>query len=219
MPADERPRERLLKYGASSLSAAELLAIVLRTGTKQESAVHLAERVLSAMGSLPAIANAEPRELTQVKGIGTVKAVEMKAAVELGRRLLVEGDAVKPVIHEPDDVAGLLMSRLQHEPQEQFLVILLDTKNHVLKVVTATVGTLDSSLVHPREVFRAAVGAACASVILVHNHPSGDPTPSPQDVEVSKQLVEAGRILGIEVLDHVILGNRRWVSMRKRGLI
>lgn len=219
LPPNERPRERLMNYGASSLSTAELLAIILRTGTQKESAVRLAERVLKEMGSLGEIVRADVKDLSKIKGIGTAKAIEIKAAVELGKRLLIDPEGLRPVIRNPEDAAGLVRAELRYEPQEHFKVLLLDSKNYVLKVLTVTVGTLNSSLVHPREVFRPAITQAAASIILAHNHPSGDPTPSSEDLQVTRQLVEAGRILGIEVLDHIIIGGTDYVSLKERRLM
>jgi DNA repair protein RadC len=219
LPPEERPRERLERYGADSLSTAELLAIILRTGTREESALRLAEKMLMELSGLRNVAQAEVAELRRIKGIGAAKAVEVKAALELGKRLVALGGEVLPAIHSPTDVVQLLAPQLRDERQEQFKVLLLDTKNQVRRVVTATVGTLNASLVHPREVFRAAVAQAAHSIILAHNHPSGDPTPSKEDVAVTVQLVNAGKILGIEVLDHVIIGDGRYVSMRERGLM
>lgn len=219
LPPSERPRERLMNYGASSLSTAELLAIILRTGTQKESAVRLAERVLKEMGSLREIVRADVKDLSKIKGIGTAKAIEIKAAVELGKRLLIDPEGLRPVIRNPEDAASLVRAELRYEPQEHFKVLLLDSKNYVLKVLTVTVGTLNSSLVHPREVFRPAITQSAASVILAHNHPSGDPTPSPEDLQVTRQLVEAGRILGIEVLDHIIIGGIGYVSLKERRLM
>lgn len=217
---DERPRERLMAYGAASLSNAELLAILLRTGTTRESAVHLAQRVLREAGDLRGIAVAGVQDLTQVHGIGPAKAVEIKAMVELAKRLAVAGGELRRVVQSPADAAVLLMEELRHERQEHFKILLLDSKNQVLgKPVTVTIGTLNSSLVHPREVFRPAITQSCAAVILAHNHPSGDPTPSREDLDVTKQLVSAGKILGIDVLDHIVIGDNRFVSLKERGLM
>jgi DNA repair protein RadC len=218
-PADERPRERLLSQGPGSLTTAELLAIILRTGTKEESAERLAERVLREMGSLRAIAQSHVEALSQIKGIGIVKAIEIRAAVELGKRLIALSDGVKPVIHSPADAANLLMAELRYEPQEHFKALLLDSKNQVLRSPTITIGTVNASLIHPREVFRPALVHPCVSVILAHNHPSGDPTPSREDLEVTRQLVAAGKVLGIDVLDHVIVGDARFVSLKERNLM
>jgi len=219
LPADERPRERLARYGPGMLSTAELLAIILRTGTRQESAIHVAQRLLGDLGTVREIVTAGVDQLSRVRGIGPAKAIEIKAALELGRRLLSLSSDDLPVVRDPADVMRLLGGELSQEVQEHFKVVLLDSKNQVRKVVTATIGTLNASLVHPREVFRQAITSACNSVILAHNHPSGDPTPSREDLAVTKQLSEAGAILGIEVLDHVIVGGGRYLSMKQRGLM
>jgi DNA repair protein RadC len=219
LPPDERPRERLLDQGPGSLTTAELLAIILRTGTREESAVRLAERVLREMGSLRDIAQSHVEALSEIKGIGTVKAIEIRAAIELGKRLAQLGDGVKPIIHTPADVARLVMPDLRNEAQEHFKILMLDSKNQVLRSPTITVGIVNSSLIHPREVFRPALIHPCVSIILAHNHPSGDPTPSREDLDVTKQLVAAGKVLGIDVLDHIIVGDQRFVSLKERNLM
>jgi len=219
MPAEERPRERLWKYGASALSTAELLAIQLRIGTKERSALGLGELLLSQFGGLRGVANAGLEGLGKVKGIGQVKAIEILAAVELGKRLAALNQEERPVITSPQDVANLLMSELRDVKQEHFKTLLMDTKNRVMRVVTVTIGTLDGSLVHPREVFKEAIVASAASIIVAHNHPSGDPTPSREDKAVTLRLVECGKLLGIDLLDHIIIGDNRFVSLKERGLL
>ncbi len=219
LPCNERTRERLQHYGASVLSTAELLAIQLRIGTQERSALGLAELLLSHFEGLRGIANASIEQLSRVKGIGPVKAVEIAAAFELGKRLAALSEEAKPVIHSPQDVANLLLPELRDVKKEHFKAILLDTKNQVLKIVTVSVGTLDSSLVHPREVYKDAILASAASLIVAHNHPSGDPTPSAEDKRVTQRLAEAGQIVGIDLLDHIIIGDNRWVSLKERGLL
>ncbi len=219
MPAEERPRERLWKYGASALSTAELLAIQLRIGTKERSALGLGELLLSQFGGLRGVANAGLEGLGKVKGIGQVKAIEILAAVELGKRLAALNQEERPTISSPQDVANLLMSELRDVKQEHFKTLLMDTKNRVLRVVTVTIGILDGSLVHPREVFKEAITASAASIIVAHNHPSGDPTPSREDKAVTLRLVECGKLLGIDLLDHIIIGDNRFVSLKERGLL
>jgi len=219
LPPGERPRERLEQYGAESLSTAELLAIILRTGTRDESVLHLAERLLRELADLRSIGQAQVAELSRIKGIGPAKAVEIKAALELGKRLISLSGETLPIVRSPSDVVQLLMPTMRDQLQELFKVLLLDTKNQVRKIVTVTVGTLNSSLVHPREVFRPAVAQAANAVILAHNHPSGDPTPSHEDIAVTRQLLEAGRMLGIDVLDHIVIGDGRYVSMKERSLM
>lgn len=219
LPCEERPRERLLNNGPSAVSTAELLAIQLRTGTQERSALGLAELLLSQFGGLKGVANATVEELGRVKGIGPVKAVQIAAAVELGKRLALFSGSDKPIIRSPTDVANLLMPELRDVSKEHFKSLLLGTKNQVLKVVTVSVGILDSSLVHPREVFKDAIAISAAAIIVAHNHPSGDPTPSAEDRRVTQRLAEAGELLGIDLLDHVILGDNRWTSLKEAGVL
>jgi DNA repair protein RadC len=219
LPAEERPRERLMKYGSSAVSTAELLAIQIRIGTKERSALGLAELLLSQFGGLRGIANASIEELSRVKGIGPVKAVEIAASVELGKRLAALSDDEKPVVRSPQDIVNLLMPELRDAKREHFKSALLDTKNRVMKIVTVSIGTLDSSLVHPREVFKDAIISSASSLIVAHNHPSGDPTPSNEDVRVTRRLLEAGQLLGIDLLDHIVLGDNRFISLKERGLM
>jgi DNA repair protein RadC len=219
LPEDQRPRERLAAHGPQALSAAELLALLLRSGTAKESVIRLAERLLAQFGSLKGIAGATLNELAQVKGIGPAKAAEVIAAVELGKRLATFVDTPRPVIRCPEDIANLVAPEMRYLRQEQFRVLMLDTRNQVLQNRVATQGSLNSSIVDCREVFREAIGANCAAVAVCHNHPSGDPSPSPEDLTVTKRLVEAGKLVGIEVVDHLIIGDGRWVSLRERGHI
>jgi DNA repair protein RadC len=218
LPSDERPRERLLHYGAGNLSNAELLAIILRTGARDENVVRVAQRILIRFGGLPGLARAGPTELTNEKGLGPAKAAQIKAAFELGRRLLATSDKERAQIRSPADAANLVMSEMGFLEQEELRIMLLDTKNHVLETPTLYRGSLNTSLIRVGELFRAAVRANSASLIVVHNHPSGDPTPSPEDVAVTKQIVEAGQLLDVEVLDHLIIGGQQFVSLKERGL-
>ncbi len=218
MPDEERPRERMLLAGPSALSSAELIAILLRTGTQERSALGLGEYILSQFGGLRGVACAGVESLTTVKGIGSTKAVQIQAAVELGRRIAVIDAENRPCIQSPQDVANLLMPELRDLQQEHFKSLLLDSKNKVIKSYTVTKGILDSSLVHPREVFREAIVASAASIIVAHNHPSGDPTPSPEDRKVTARLLEAGNIVGIDLLDHIVIGHNRWVSLKQMGM-
>ncbi|MCS6774906.1 MAG: DNA repair protein RadC [Chloroherpetonaceae bacterium] len=219
LPSNERPRERLQLYGPSAVSTAELLAIQLRTGTTERSAVGLGELLLSHFEGLRGVANATIEQMSRIKGVGPVKAVQIASAFELGRRLAALSDEERPVIRCSQDVANLLMPELRDARKECLKSLLLDTKNRVIRILTVSVGTLDSSLVHPREVFRDAVVASAASLIVAHNHPSGDPTPSPEDKRITLRLAECGRLLGIELLDHIILGHNRFVSLKERGLL
>lgn len=218
VPAEERPRERLLRDGGTSLSNAELLAILLRTGSAGQSVVRLAEQLISRFGGLRSLMEADIQELVEIPGMGPAKAVQIQAAVEFGKRIARLSRESLAVIRSPQDVADLFMDRLRFEKKEYFLVIHLDTKNQVLSEETASIGSLDSSIVHPREIFKSALKKSSASIICVHNHPSGDPTPSREDILVTKRLAEVGRIMGIDVLDHVIIGENRFVSMKEQNL-
>lgn len=219
LPSGERPRERLLAHGAQALSTAELIALLIRVGNQERSAVSLGEHLLAHFGSIKGIACATAAELAKVKGIGPAKAAEIKAAIEFGSRLSLFTDDARPTIGGPRDVANLLMPDLRYLKKETLKAILLSTKNHVLAIKTISVGDLSSSIVHPREVFQDAVIASAASIIVAHNHPSGDPTPSSEDVAVTKRLISAGEILGIDVLDHIVIGDGIFASLKERGLI
>ena len=218
LPSSERPRERLLHYGASALSSAELLAIILRTGLQDENVVRMAQRLLATFGNLSGLARVNAAELQREKGLGPAKVAQLQAALELGRRMLVQSPEERPQVRSPADAANLVMSEMGLLEQEQLRVMLLDTKNRVLDTPTIYVGSLNTSLIRVGELFRAAIRANCASLIVLHNHPSGDPTPSPEDVAVTRQIVEAGKLLDIDVLDHLIIGQQRFVSLKERGL-
>jgi DNA repair protein RadC len=216
----DRPRERLWTLGAAALTATELIAILIGTGgagrTAHDLAVALLER---ASGSLRSLASRPQAELTRTSGIGGAKAARLLAAFELAARLLQEQRPVCPRVREPGDVAALLAPRLRDLAVEEFHVLALDSQSRVMRDVLVSRGLLNSALVHPREVFRAAIAEAAAGVILVHNHPSGDPTPSPEDRAATRQLVEAGRLLDLPVYDHVILAGDRWLSFVSAGLL
>jgi DNA repair protein RadC len=218
MPVDERPRERLMRVGERALANAELLAVTIRIGLPGENVVRLAERLLAHFNGLPGIARASLAELQQVNGIGPAKAAEIKAALELGRRLLAAAPEERPRVTSPVDAANLLMSEMMFLEQEHLRLVLLDTRNHVLGTPTVYQGSLNTSVVRIGELFRYALKANAAAFIVVHNHPSGDPAPSPEDVHVTRQLVEAGDLLDIAVLDHIIIGQQRFVSLKERGL-
>jgi DNA repair protein RadC len=219
LPVDLRPRERLRACGPEALSTAELLAILLRTGVARETALELAHRLLAAPGGLRYLAEANLEELKTIRGIGLAKAAQIKAAIELGRRLSQTVTPPRPVIKSPQDAARLVMEEMRYLDRETFRVIALNKKNQVIKVETVSVGTLDCSLAHPREVFKNCLKQSAAAVILVHNHPSGDPTLSQEDIALTKRLVEAGKILGIEVLDHLVVGENSFTSFKEKGLI
>lgn len=221
LPENERPRERLLSYGAQYLSNAELLALLLRSGSKDKSVLQLAEQVLCVYkeAGISSMMNASPTELTRIKGIGKAKAAEIIAAVELGRRLSADKKLERCTVKGPEDVAAYAMPRLRFEQKENFAVVLMNIRNQILSMPIVSVGSLTSSIVHPREVFKVAVQGTAASIILVHNHPSGDPTPSKEDVSVTRRLVQAGKLMDIPVLDHVVIGDDRYISLKEQGLM
>ncbi len=219
LPEEERPRERMVKYGACALSTPELLAILLRTGSSKASAIELASRLISVFGGLKNLVRADVQDLTKMKGIGICKATEVKAAIELARRISTLGEESRPIVKTPLDAANLVMQEMQYFDREHFRCILLDVKNHVLDVVTISIGGLNSSIVHPRELFKEAIKHSSAGVILVHNHPSGDPGPSSQDTKLTERLVEAGKIMGINILDHIIIGDNKYTSLKELGLM
>ena len=223
IPVSERPYEKLEKYGPETLSNAELLAIVIRTGSMQETSVALAQRLLllgEDRGGVAFLHDLSVEELRRTKGIGRVKALQIKAVMELSKRVsasLINNNRV--TIKSPVEVSTLLMEEMRHLKKEVFKVILLNTKNHIIKYLNVSVGSLNSSIVHPREVFSEAVKVGCSGMLLVHNHPSGDPEPSREDIETTQRLVNAGNILGIKVLDHVVIGDGRYISFKEQGLM
>lgn len=217
LPASEQPRERLRDNGPGALSDAELLAILLRVGVAGINVVQLAQKLLIDHGGWIGLQRLTFEEMTAIHGLGEAKAAQVKAALEIGRRMLVAGPE-RPQITSPADVANLLLIEMSHLEQEHLRVVLLNTKNHVLKIETVYVGTINSSAVRVGEVFKAALKQNAAALIIVHNHPSGDPTPSPEDVAVTRHLVEAGKLLDVDVLDHLVIGQGRWVSLRERRL-
>lgn len=214
----DRPRERLAIQGAQSLSNAELLAVLLRTGVPGLNAVQLAQELLTRFQGLSGMHAAGYAELVKVRGVGPAKAAQLKAAIELGRRLAAATPDERPTIQSPAQAAELLMYEMGALEQEHLRVLLLDTRNRLQQVVEVYVGSLNSSLIRIAEVFRDAVRSNSASIIVAHNHPSGDPSPSPEDVAVTKALIEAGKLLDIEVLDHLIIGKGRFTSIKSKGL-
>jgi len=219
LPVSERPRERLQKFGVEALSAQEILALLLGRGIAGESVTVTAQRLLSRFGNLKGIAGASVEELAEVKGIGPAKAAQIKAAFELANRLEGYPEPGKKLsVKTPDEVVSLVRGRLRGKKKEHFLVLLLNTRGQLIKTSEVSVGSLDSSIVHPREVFKEAMSTSAASVILVHNHPSGDPEPSEDDVKLTERLVQAGEIVGIDVLDHIIVCDRNYLSLKSKGL-
>lgn len=218
MPREERPRERLRAHGAGALSTAELLAILLRVGSARESVLALASRLLAKYQGLPGLARASFDDLAGEHGIGVAKASQVKAALELGRRLLTAAPEDRPFVGTPQEVATLVSGELAFLEQEHLRVILLTTRNQVVAISEVSQGTVNTSLVRVAEVFREAIRRNCPALIVVHNHPSGDPTPSEDDIALTRTLVEAGKLLEVEVLDHVIIGQGRFLSLRERKL-
>lgn len=219
LPVSERPRERLHKLGAEALSTQEILALILGRGIAGESVAVTAQRLLNQFGSIKGMAGASLEELAQVRGIGAAKASQIKAAFELANRLDGYPDSdKKPMVKTPDEVVRLVKGRLKGKKREHFLVILLDTRGQLIKISEISIGSLDSSIVHPREVFKEALSASAASVIFAHNHPSGDPEPSEDDVKLTERLANAGEVMGIDVLDHVIIGDKKYLSLKREGL-
>jgi DNA repair protein RadC len=218
LPADLRPRERMVYAGPAALNTAELLAIILRVGGRGENVIRMAERLLQRFDGVAGLAQANFDELCQEHGVGEAKAAQIKAALELGKRLVATLPQERPQVRSPGDVASLLMVEMGLLEQEHLRVVLLDTKNRVIRVEGVYEGSLNTAVVRVGEVLRPAVRANCASIVIVHNHPSGDPTPSPEDVRVTELIVEAGKLLDIDVLDHVVIGRNQYVSLKERKL-
>lgn len=219
LPEDERPREKLIRLGPAALSPGELVAVVIRTGAQAESAVAVGERLLTHLGGLRGLNEATVEEMIQVRGMGMAKAAQMAAAMELGRRAAALGPSRRATLTSPQEVADLVMAEMRFLDREHFKAILLDTRMQLLHIRLISVGTLNASLVHPRELFREAIRRSAASMVLVHNHPSGDPSPSQEDIVLTHRLREVGRIVGIEVLDHIVIGDNRFVSLKEMGVI
>lgn len=218
LPLSERPRERLLKLGSEALSSQEILALILGRGIKGESVIVTAQKLLTKFGNLRNLASASVEELTQIKGIGPAKAAQIKATFELGKRLEDSSSEGKITVKSPEDAIKAAKSQLKGKRKEHFVVLCLDTRNHLINTHKISIGSLDCSIAHPREVFKEAISSCAASVIFMHNHPSGDPTPSEDDIKLTKRLVEAGEIIGIDVLDHIIICDRDHLSMKARNL-
>ncbi len=223
MPEDARPRERLERSGSGVLSNQELLAITLSTGSttkdKKYTAIDLATHLLKQFDSLKGVAQADFVQLTAVTGIGPAKACQIMAAFELGKRVALFSHSDKPVIRQPTDVFDYFCDQMSLLTKEVFRVVVLDTKNRIVKEKIITEGTLNASIVHPRDVFRFALIHSAASIILLHNHPSGDPSPSKEDISITERLVEVGTVMSIPVLDHLIIGGGKFISMKELHLL
>jgi DNA repair protein RadC len=220
LPADERPRERLRRLGPQALSTSELLAILLRVGVAGESAIQVGQRLLSKYKNLAGLHRAPFEDLCSQHGIGEAKAAQIKAAIELGSRMSSEKLKDRPTINSPSDAAALVAYDMSALEQEHLSVILLDTRNQVLDIVEVYKGSVNSSQVHVGELFKPAIRRNASALIVVHNHPSGDPTPSPDDIAVTRSIVQAGKLLDVDVLDHMVIGQGegKWVSLKERGL-
>lgn len=216
---DERPRERLIKHGASSLSDTELLAIIIRSGTKGNSAIDIAREMINSYSNLTGLVSCDFSEFKNFKGLGPTKAVTLAAAFEIGRRFLSEPYETKKRISQPEDVAYYYIPRFRGENTEIFRVLLLNSSNHIFREIVVSRGSLNASIVHPREVFKTAITESAASIILLHNHPSGNPEPSKEDIQVTRDLVQAGEIIGIKVYDHIIIAGDKYRSFLQMGLL
>jgi DNA repair protein RadC len=219
LPREERPRERLQKFGPEALSGQELLALVIGRGIPKKSVMSIAQELLTRFGNVKAISQATIEELSQIKGIGIAKAAQIKACFELGKREELEPELKNFDIKNPESVVKAIRAGIKDKAKEHFKLILLNPRNRIIGISTISIGTLNASLVHPREVFKDAIVHSAASVVLAHNHPSGDPEPSEDDIKITKKLVDSGKILGIEVLDHIIIAKNRFFSFKEKGLI
>lgn len=217
LPKEERPREKLCKFGTQAMSTSELLALIIRTGSQSDTAIELANKLLTHIGGLKFIGDLGVEELQEVKGIGVAKAAQINATVELGQRIRLANQETKEIITSPQDVANLLLAKLSFLEKENFVTLLLTTKNEIISIEDISIGSLNNSIVHPREVFKPAIRRSSAAMILAHNHPSGNPEPSQEDIDVTKRIKKAGKILGIEVLDHLVIGNKDYISLKERG--
>lgn len=218
LPAEERPRERLLRHGPEAMGTAELIAIILGSGMRGMTVLQLAQEIVMRFGTIQKLASATVEELCTIKGLGKAKALQLKAAFSLGQRIARQAPSVKYRIEHPVHAYNLIKDELEHEKRELFMVILQDVRGCVICNQLVAIGTLSNTLVHPREVFHPAIRHHAASIILVHNHPSGDPTPSQQDFDVTKNLINVGRMVGIPVNDHLVIGEKSFVSLRQRGI-
>nr|WP_308113422.1 DNA repair protein RadC [Alicyclobacillus tolerans] len=213
----EPPRERMLRYGVSVLRSDELLAVVMQSGSRRMSVHELAAQVLRSVDGVYGLVDVSLEELMQIPGIGEAKALQIAAAVELGRRIARKPTDSRTQIRSANDAAEYVMDRMRHLKKEQFMTLHLDTKHRLIGEEVVSVGSLDASIVHPREIFKLAVKRSASAILCIHNHPSGDPAPSAEDIAVTRRLCEAGRLLGIDVLDHIVVGDGRFVSLKAEG--
>ncbi len=214
----DRPRERLLKNGPSALSDSELLAIILRTGTKGENVLNLCSRILATY-NIQQLSRTPPTRLKEIHGVGTAKAAEITALFELARRLETFTEEEKPRISSPEAAYQFIYPKLREQKKESFIALHLDTKNQLICEETVSIGSLNANIVHPREVFKTAIQESAAAIIVAHNHPSGDPAPSQNDIDITRKLIDTGKIVGIELYDHIIIGDGRYLSMKEQNLI
>lgn len=220
LPETERPREKLYRQGPETLSNEELLAIIIRTGTRTETSIELAKKVLSRDNrGLVYLRDTTLQELMETKGVGECKAAQILAAIEIGKRINHHTALNKVKINQPGSVAELFMDEMRYLQKEHFRIILLDTKNQIIAMEEISIGTLNASIVHPRDVFKIAIKRNANSIILIHNHPSGDPTPSKEDINITNRLLDVGELVGIRVLDHIVIGDNRYISFKQKNII
>jgi DNA repair protein RadC len=219
LPKPERPRERLQRFGAEALSSQELLALIIGRGVSGKPVMSIAQELMTRFGSIKTLSDATIEELSGIKGIGVAKAAQLKASFELAKRQELERDLGDYRITDPESVVRAIRTSITDKAKEHFKLILLNTRNKIIRIATISVGTLNASLVHPREVFKEALIHNAFSVILAHNHPSGDCQPSEEDIRITKRLKDAGRIMGVEVLDHIIVANSEYFSFKGKGLL
>jgi len=219
LPKTERPRERLLKLGPEALSAQELLALIIGRGIPGKSVINIAQELVSKFGNIKGVGEATIEQLCQIRGIGPAKAAQILACFEIGKRSSLAPDQKKYDITNPETVIKAVRASIKDKAKEHFKLIILDSRNKILTITNVSIGTLNANLTHPREIFKDAITHNAASVVLVHNHPSGDPEPSEDDLKITKQLTEAGKIMGIEVVDHIIIGQEKYLSFKEKKLI
>lgn len=220
LPESETPREKLIEYGAKRLSNSELLAVLIRTGNGKSTALDLSHELLRTIpDGIASLSDCSLEEIIEVKGMGETKSAQILAAVELGKRVILENTKKKKKITSPLDLVDFFMADMCRLKKEHFKITMLDTKNYIIGVVEVSIGNLNSSIVHPREVFKEAIKRSSSAIILVHNHPSGDPTPSREDINITKRLVECGDLLGIRILDHIIIGDKKHISLKEIDIL